>query len=148
MLYLEDINIGDRFVSRDYEMTLQEIKQFAGQYDPQPFHLDEQAAEQHPVFKGLAASGWHTAAVCMRLGTESIPVAGGLVGTEVNLRWPSPTRVGDKIHIEAEITAIVPSKSKNDRAMVSHHTQVLNQHGNVVMTLDTKMVVFKKPSSM
>ena len=67
MLYLEDINIGDRFVSRDYEMTLQEIKQFAGQYDPQPFHLDEQAAEQHPVFKGLAASGWHTAAVCMRL---------------------------------------------------------------------------------
>ena len=70
------------------------------------------------------------------------------MGTEVNLRWPSPTRVGDKLHIEAEITAIVPSKSKNDRAMVNHHTQVLNQHGNVVMTLDTKMVVFKKPSSM
>jgi acyl dehydratase len=70
MLYLEDLNIGDRFISRDYEITLEEVKQFASQYDPQPFHLDEQAAEQHPIFQGLAASGWHTSAITMRLCTK------------------------------------------------------------------------------
>lgn len=65
MLYLEDIHVGDRFISREYEMTLEEIKQFAQAYDPQPFHLDEEKAAEHPVFQGLAASGWHTAAVTM-----------------------------------------------------------------------------------
>ena len=73
MLYLEDLNVGDRFISREYEMTLEEIKQFAGQYDPQPFHLNEAEAEKSPIFQGLAASGWHTAAVTMRLWTECFP---------------------------------------------------------------------------
>ena len=62
MLYLEDLKIGDRFISREYEMTLEEVKQFASQYDPQPFHFDQQAAAQHPIFQGLDASGWHTSA--------------------------------------------------------------------------------------
>ena len=144
MLYLEDIKIGDRFVSRDYEMTLQEIKQFAGQYDPQPFHLDEQAAEQHLVFKGLAASGWHTAAVTMRLWTECFPIAKGLIGSESSLRWPKPTRPGDKIHVEVEITAITPSRTKNDRAIVSYVTQTKNQYGDVLYISTTKIVVFKR----
>ena len=117
MLYLEDLNIGDRFISRDYEMTLEEVKQFASLYDPQPFHLDEHAAEQHPIFQGLAASGWHTSAVTMRLWTECFPIAGGLLGSESSLRWPRPTRVGDKIHVEI-----------------------------VLLISTTKIMVFRKPS--
>ncbi|MEF9955964.1 MAG: MaoC family dehydratase [Acinetobacter sp.] len=144
MLYLDDLHIGDRFVSREYEMTLEQIQQFAELYDPQPFHLDEQKAVQHPIFQGLAASGWHTSAVVMRLWTECFPIAGGLLGTESNLRWPRPTRVGDKIHVEVQITAIVPSKSKNDRGIVSYVTQALNQHGDVLLISDTKILVFRK----
>ena len=144
MLYLEDLKVGDHFISREYEMTLDEVKQFAGQYDPQPFHLDEEAAAQHPIFQGLAASGWHTSAVTMRLWTECFPVAGGLLGTESSLRWPRPTRVGDKIHVEIEITAIVPSKTKIDRGIVSYVTQALNQHGDVLLISTTKIMVFRK----
>ena len=146
MLYLEDLKVGDHFISREYEMTLDEVKQFAGQYDPQPFHLYEEAAAQHPIFQGLAASGWHTSAVTMRLWTECFPVAGGLLGTESSLRWPRPTRVGDKIHVEIEITAIVPSKTKIDRGIVSYVTQALNQHGDVLLISTTKIMVFRKPS--
>lgn len=144
MLYLEDLNVGDRFISREYEMTLEEIKQFAGQYDPQPFHLDEAEAEKSSIFQGLAASGWHTAAVTMRLWTECFPIQGGLIGSESSLRWPRPTRPGDKIHVEVEVTAIVPSKTKNDRGIVSYITQALNQNGDVLLISTTKIVVFRK----
>jgi len=120
MLYLEDIKVGDRFVSREYEMKLEEIKQFAQAYDPQEFHLDEDKAENHPIFQGIAASGWHTAAVTMRLWTECFPIAKGLIGAESSLRWPRPTRPGDRLHVEVEIDAITPSKSRNDRALVSY----------------------------
>ncbi|WP_151723621.1 MaoC family dehydratase [Acinetobacter ursingii] len=144
MLYLEDLNVGDRFISREYEMTLEEIKQFAGQYDPQPFHLDEAEAEKSLIFQGLAASGWHTAAVTMRLWTECFPIQGGLIGSESSLRWPRPTRPGDKIHVEVEVTAIVPSKTKNDRGIVSYITQALNQNGDVLLISTTNIVVFRK----
>lgn len=144
MLYLEDLNVGDRFISREYEMTLEEIKQFAGQYDPQPFHLDEAEVEKSLIFQGLAASGWHTAAVTMRLWTECFPIQGGLIGSESSLRWPRPTRPGDKIHVEVEVTAIVPSKTKNDRGIVSYITQALNQNGDVLLISTTKIVVFRK----
>ncbi|MCH2015415.1 MaoC family dehydratase [Acinetobacter ursingii] len=144
MLYLEDLNVGDRFISREYEMTLEEIKQFAGQYDPQPFHLDEAEAEKSSIFQGLAASGWHTAAVTMRLWTECFPIQGGLIGSESSLRWPRPARPGDKINVEVEITAIVPSKTKNDRGIVSYITQALNQNGDVLLISTTKIVVFRK----
>ncbi|MBJ9985228.1 MaoC family dehydratase [Acinetobacter sp. S40] len=144
MLYLEDLNVGDRFISREYEMTVEEIKQFAGQYDPQPFHLDEEAAEKSSIFQGLAASGWHTAAVTMRLWTECFPIQGGLIGSESSLRWPRPTRPGDKIHVEVEIASITPSKTKNDRGIVSYITQALNQNGDVLLISTTKIVVFRK----
>ncbi|WP_130802505.1 MaoC family dehydratase [Acinetobacter ihumii] len=144
MLYLEDLKIGDRFISREYEMTIEEIKQFAGQYDPQPFHLNETEAEKNPIFHGLAASGWHTSAVTMRLWTECFPVAGGLIGSESNLRWPRPTRPGDKIHVEVEIASIAPSKTKDDRGIVSYITQAFNQKGDVLLISNTKIVVFKK----
>ena len=147
MLYLEDIKVGDRFVSREYEMKLDEIKQFAQVYDPQEFHLDEDKAEDHPIFQGIAASGWHTAAVTMRLWTECFPIAKGLIGSVSSLRWPRPTRPGDRLRVEVEISAITPSKSKNDRAIVSYVTQALNQHGDVLFISTTKIIVFKKETA-
>lgn len=148
MLYLEDLKVGDRFISRDYEMTLEEITQFAQLYDPQPFHIDEKAALKHPVFQGLAASGWHTSAVVMRLWTECFQVAGGLIGSETSLRWPRPTRVGDLVHVEVEIASITPSKSKPDRGIVSYITQALNQHGDVLLISTTKILIFKRDNSV
>ncbi|MEG2358428.1 MaoC family dehydratase [Acinetobacter sp.] len=147
MLYLEDIKVGDRFVSREYEMKLEEIKQFAQAYDPQEFHLDEDKAEDHPIFQGIAASGWHTAAVTMRLWTECFPIAKGLIGAESSLRWPRPTRPGDRLHVQVEIDSITPSKSRNDRALVSYVTQALNQHGDVLFISTTKIIVFKKETA-
>ena len=147
MLYLEDIKVGDRFVSREYEMKLEEIKQFAQAYDPQEFHLDEDKAEDHPIFQGIAASGWHTAAVTMRLWTECFPIAKGLIGAESSLRWPRPTRPGDRLHVEVEIDSITPSKSRNDRALISYVTQALNQHGDVLFISTTKIIVFKKETA-
>lgn len=144
MLYLEDIKIGDQFKSREYEMTLEEIKEFAGKYDPQVFHLDEEAAKENPIFQGIAASGWHTSAVTMRLWTECFPIAGGLIGSESSLRWPRPSRAGDRIRVEVEIVAITPSKTKQDRAIVSYVTQAKNQHGDVLLISTTKIIVFKK----
>ena len=147
MLYLEDLKIGDQFKSREYEMTLEEIKNFANQFDPQVFHTDEEKSKTHPIFKGIAASGWHTSAVTMRLWTECFPIAEGLVGTESSLRWPRPTRAGDRIHVEVEIVAIVPSKTKNDRGMVTYVTQAKNQVGDVLLISTTKMLVFKREFS-
>ncbi|SPL71286.1 MaoC family dehydratase [Acinetobacter stercoris] len=144
MLYLEDIKVGDHFKSREYEMTLEEIKQFGQMYDPQVFHTDEVKAKDHPVFEGIAASGWHTGAVTMRLWTECFPVAYGLIGSESSLRWPRPTRPGDKIHVDVEVVAITPSKTKNDRAIVTYVTQAKNQYDDVLLISTTKIIVFKR----
>lgn len=144
MLYLEDLNIGDRFKSREYEMTLDEVKTFAQQFDPQVFHTDEEKAKEHPIFQGLAASGWHTSAITMRLWTECFPIAHGLIGSESSLLWPKPTRVGDRIHVDVEIVAINPSKTKLDRGLVSYVTQAKNQFGDVLLISTTKIVVFKR----
>ena len=146
MLYLDDLTVGQRFISNSYEMRLEEILQFAKQYDPQSFHTDAEAAKQHQIFKGLAASGWHTSAVCMRLWAECMPIANGLVGTDSHVRWLKPTRAGDQIHVEVEITQIRRSKSKPQQAIVSYHTQALNQHDELLMTSDTNIVVFSKAS--
>jgi acyl dehydratase len=143
MLYLEDLKIGDQFKSREYEMTLTEIKDFADKYDPQIFHLDEVAAKSHPVFQGMVASGWHTSAVSMRLLTECFPIANGVIGSESSLRWTRPARVGDLIYVEIEIVAITPSVTKTDRGIVTYVSQTRNQDGDVLMLSTTKIVVFK-----
>lgn len=144
MLYLEDLKIGDQFKSNEYEITLDEIKEFAAKYDPQAFHLDEEVATEHPIFRGIAASGWQTSALTMRLWTECFPVAGGLIGSESSLRWPRPTRAGDRIHVEIEIVAITPSKTKTDRGIVTYVNQTKNQHDDLLMISTTKISVFKK----
>lgn len=143
MLYLEDLKIGDQFKSREYEMTLAEIKEFAEKYDPQVFHTDEEAAKDHPIFQGIAASGWHTSAVTMRLWTECFPIAHGLIGSESSLRWPRPARAGDRIQVQIEIVSIALSKTKNDRGIVTYVTQARNQHGDVLLISTMKIVVFR-----
>jgi acyl dehydratase len=95
-LYLEDLSVGQRFESRPHCLDAEQIKKFAAEFDPQPFHLDETAAAGS-LFGGLAASGWHTAALTMRLLVESVPLADGLVGAELELAWPKPTRPGDTL---------------------------------------------------
>ena len=144
MLYLEDLNVGDQFQSREYEITLEEILDFAQKYDPQVFHTDPEKAKNHPIFKGIAASGWHTSAIVMRLWTECFPVAYDLIGSDSNLRWPRPTRAGDKISVEVEIVSITPSKTKADRGIVSYITQAKNQNGDVLLISTTKIVVFNR----
>lgn len=144
MLYLEDLNVGDQFKSREYEITLEEILEFAQKYDPQVFHTDPEKAKDHPIFKGIAASGWHTSAIVMRLWTECFPVAYGLIGSDSNLRWPRPTRAGDKISVAVEVVSITPSKTKNDRGIVSYITQAKNQNDDILLISTTKIIVFNR----
>src|SRR5207237_3643531 len=102
-LYLDDLHVGQRFTSGAHRLDEAQIKAFAIQFDPQPFHTDKQAAEPK-FFKGLAASGWHTAAITMRLNVESgPPLAGGFVGAGGELSWPAPTRPGDVLHVKSEV---------------------------------------------
>ena len=143
--YLEDLAVGDSFVSRKYPLDANEIKNFARDFDPQPFHLDEAVAVSS-FFGGLAASGWHTAAITMRLMVESVPMADGLIGAGVEISWPRPTRPGDVLHVESAIINIAPSKSKNDRGIVSLESITFNQHGEQVQKLVSKLLVFRRSS--
>ncbi len=140
-LYLDDLRVGQRFVSPTHAIDADEIKAFAGQFDPQPFHLDEQAAKD-TLFAGLAASGWHVAALTMKLLLRGgAPIAGGIVGAGGEIAWPKPTRPGDVLHVESEVVAITPSRSRPDRGMVSLRSETRNQHGDVVQALTAKLVV-------
>jgi acyl dehydratase len=141
--YLDDVAVGDRYISREYSLDVAQIKDFAGNYDPQPFHLDESAAASS-FFSGLAASGWHTAAITMRLMVESVPFAGGLIGAGVELSWPHPTRPGDTLHVESIITGIAPSKSKPDRGIVVLQSDTFNQNGEQVQKLVSRLLLFRK----
>ncbi len=143
-LYLEDLVVGQRFVSREYLLTLDQIKTFAAEYDPQSFHMDESRAAQHPVFQGLAASGWQTAAITMRLWSECFPIAGGLLGLGANLVWKMPTRPNDRLRVEVEILNIQPSKSKPQQAIVTYVTHTKNQHDQTLQETETKILVWSK----
>jgi acyl dehydratase len=145
-LYLEDLRIGQRFTSGVYRFDADCIKSFAAEFDPQPFHLDE-AAAQASLFRGLAASGWHTAAVTMRLlVTSGLPLAGGLIGLGGELAWSKPTRPGDTLHVESEIVEIVPSRSKPNQGIVKVRSTTLNQNGEEVQVLTANLLVFKRGS--
>jgi len=133
-LYFEDLHPGMKFNSnRSYRVTAEEIKEFAEQYDPQPFHLDEAAGESS-FFKGLAASGWLTAAIVMRLRVESIHIAGGMIGAGVEeIRWMQPVRPGDSLRTEAEILNVRHSNSRPQYGIVRSRTVVFNQRDEIVM---------------
>jgi acyl dehydratase len=114
-LNLDDLHIGQRFTSGTHLLDEEQIKAFARQFDPQPFHLDNEAA-RGTLLSGLAASGWHTAAITMRLLVESgLPLAGGIVGAGGELDWPKPTRPGDSLKVESEVLDIRPSRSRLER---------------------------------
>lgn len=145
-LYLEDLTVGDRFRSASTSLDAAQIKAFASQFDPQPFHLDEQAAAAS-FFTGLAASGWHTAAITMRLLVDSVPLHGGLIGAGSEISWPRPTRPGDELHVQSEILAITPSRSKPDRGLVTCETLTVNQNGETVQRSVAKLLVFRRPAA-
>jgi acyl dehydratase len=144
-LYLDDLHVGQRFTSGSYVMEAAWIKEFAAEFDPQPFHLDETAAEAS-IFKGLAASGWHTAAVAMRLlVTGGLPFASGIIGLGGEIAWPRPTRPGDTLHVESEIVEITPSRSKPQRGIVTVRSTMLNQSGEPVYLLTAKLLALRRP---
>ena len=144
LLHLEDLYVGQRFTSGLYRLDEDQIKAFAAEFDPQPFHLDETAA-QDGFFHGLAASGWHTAAVTMRLlVTGDLRLASGLIGLGAEIAWSKPVRPGDTLRVESEITEILPSRTKPDRGVVIVRSVTTNQNGDQVQVLTAKLLVFKR----
>lgn len=144
-MFLEDFQVGQRFTSDSAVMDEASIKAFAAEFDPQPFHLDESAA-QATLFRGLAASGWHTAAVTMRLlVTGGIPIATGVIGLGGEISWPRPTRPGDTLHVESEVLEITPSRSKPNQAVVTVRNTTLNQNGEPVYIFTSKILAFRRP---
>lgn len=140
LLYWEDFPVGDTTEMGSHTFTEADIIAFARQFDPQPFHTDPEAAKQS-LFGGLVASGWHTAAITMRLQvTSGIPIAGGLVGLGGDIAWPHPTRPGDVLHVETEIVNIAPSRSK-PRGVVTLRSETRNQRGEVVQTTTVRLLV-------
>src|ERR1700730_6580122 len=140
-LYLEDFHVGQRFTSATHVIDATQIKAFARQFDPQPFHLDEEAAKG-TLFGGLVASGWHTASITMRLQVDSgLPIAGGIVGIGGEMSWPRPTLPGDVLRVVSEVEEVTPSRSRPDRGVVRVRSEPRNQRDEVVQILTAKLFV-------
>ncbi|MFK0342383.1 MaoC family dehydratase [Pseudomonas asiatica] len=142
-LFFEDLQVGESFMSGSYEMTQERILSFASEFDPQPFHTDPDAAPK-TFFAGLAASGWHTSAVTMRLLVESVPVAGGLIGAGSEITWPRAVRPGDLLRVTTTIRELATSKSKPDRGFAVLESITLNQDDAVCQTTVSKVLVFRR----
>jgi acyl dehydratase len=141
-LYFEDLVPGRRFTTGTHTVTTEQIVAFARMYDPQPFHTDEEAARE-TLFKGLAASGWHTAALSMKLITAgALPIAGGLIGRGTErLEWPRPTRPGDTLHVVCEVLEARVSASRPEIGWVKMRNETRNQNGEVVQIFEPMMPV-------
>jgi acyl dehydratase len=146
MRYLEDFVTGQKFSYGTLRVEEERIKRFAAEFDPQPFHLDDSAARAS-LFGGLAASGWHTAAITMRLLVESdVKPAGGIVGAGFDeFRWPRPVRPGDELHIEAEVLEVRASRSRPEQGLVKLRTTTLNQDNQPVQVSVGNLVVQCRP---
>ncbi|MDH4612696.1 MaoC family dehydratase [Pseudomonas sp. BN102] len=142
-IYLDDLAVGDVFISDAHRLDAEQIVQFASQFDPQPFHLDADAA-QDTFFQGLAASGWHTTAITMRLLVQSLPLAQGVIGAGAEISWPQPTRPDDVLQVTSQIIEITPSRSKPDRGIVVVECVTSNQDGKVLQRLVTKVLCFRR----
>jgi acyl dehydratase len=140
--YLDDFAVGQRFGSGRLPITKEQISRFAAEFDPQPFHLDEEAA-RGTIFQGLAASGWHTAALTMRLLVEGeLKPADGIVGAGFDeFRWPRPVRPGDELRLESEVLEVRPSKSRPDQGLIKVRTTTFNQNDEAVQVLVANLVV-------
>jgi acyl dehydratase len=146
-LYLDELSLGQRFHSGSYVVDEEEIKKFARQFDPQPFHLDAEAAKGS-IFGGLVASGWHTGAITMRLLVEGgMPLAGGLIGAGGEISWTKPVRPGDTLHVESEIVEVRVSRSRPDRGLATIRSETRNQSDEIVQILIAKLVVQRRPAS-
>ena len=145
--YLDDFAVGQTFGSGRMRIDEDRIKTFAAEFDPQPFHLDAEAARKS-LFGGLAASGWHTAALTMRLLVESeIKPAGGIVGAGFDeFRWPRPVRPGDELRVESEVLEVRPSKSRPEQGIIKVRTTTLNQNGEAVQIFVGNLVVPRRPA--
>jgi len=145
MRYLEDFSPGQKFASGRLRVERERIKSFAAEFDPQPFHLDEDAA-RNSLFGGLAASGWHTAALTMRLLVESdLKPAGGILGAGFDeFRWPRPVRPGDELHLESEVLEVRASKSRPDQGVIKLRTTTLNQNDEVVQVFVGSLIVLRR----
>ena len=145
--YLEDFEVGQKFAGAgQVRVDEARIKSFAAEFDPQPFHLDDQAAARS-FFRGLAASGWHTAAMTMRLLVEgALEPAGGIIGAGFEeLRWPRPVRPGDELRVESEVLEVRASKSRPDQGMIKVKTTTLNQDNEPVQVFVGSLVVPRRP---
>lgn len=143
--YLDDLAVGQKFGSGRRTLELDAIRSFAAEFDPQAFHLDE-AAAQATLFRGLAASGWHTAAVTMRLLVDSeFRPAGGVVGAGLEeLRWPRPARPGDELRLEIEVLEVRPSKSRPEQGIVKARVTTLNQDDEALQVYVANLVVQRR----
>jgi acyl dehydratase len=140
-LYLDDLYVGQRFTSHTHVVSEDQIKAFAREFDPQPFHLDAETAKR-TLFAGLAASGWHTAAITMRLLVEAgLPLAGGIIGAGGEVSWPIPTRPGDTLTVTSEIEEITPSRSRPDRGTLKVRSETRNQRDEIVQILIARLIV-------
>jgi len=144
--YLEDFEPGQKFGSNQLAVEAARIKSFAAEFDPQPFHLDDRTARD-TFFKGLAASGWHTAAITMRLLVDSeLKPAGGIIGAGFDkMRWPKPVRPGDELRVESEILEVRPSKSRPDQGVIKVRTTTFNQDGEPVQVFVGNLIVLRRP---
>lgn len=144
--YLEDLAVGQTFGSGSVAVDAEAIQAFAAQFDPQPFHLDEEAARES-LFGGLVASGWHTAALTMRLFADGeLQIVGGLIGLGAEeLRWPRPVRPGDVLRLKSEVLELRKSESRPDRGLVRARITTFNQDGQIVLAQVVVMVAPRRP---
>lgn len=143
-LYFDDLKVGDTFSTGTHVVSTEDIKRFASEFDPQPFHLDEAAAQQS-MFGGLAASGWHTAALTMRLLVTGGPfLANGILGAGGELEWKMPTRPGDVLHVESEVLELIASRSRPDRGVVVMRCRTITHKGDVVQVFTAKLMASRR----
>src|SRR5437016_13054109 len=143
--YFEDLKAGDRFKSGTYKVTEEQIVSFAREFDPQPFHLDPAVARQ-TMFKGLIASGWHTAAITMRLFVRTLNFAEGAIGLGVDeLRWPNAVRPGDVLRVETEILETRLSKSRSNVGVIRLRNVTVNQRNEPVQTMLASAMLPRRP---
>ena len=144
--YLEDLAPGQVFTSEARAVVdAGSIKRFAGEFDPQPFHLDE-ATAQPTFFKKLVASGWHTTAVTMQLLVQTLPLSEGVIGSGVDeLRWPRPVKPGDTLRVQCEVIDVTPSKLHPSRGTVRMRMTTLNQNDQPVQTMIANLLAFRRP---
>ena len=142
VLFIDDLQVGQRFTSVETRVDRDELVGFAERYDPQPFHLDDERARS-TIFKGLAASGWHTASLSMSLLVDTLPFAGGVVGLSVEVSWPAPTRPGGVLHVDGHVAAI--ERTGRSSGVVTMKSRTLNQRGEAVQEMTARLLVQARP---